>query len=702
MKVDLSKVDLSKADFSGYATKAGLRCSDGRTIMPDAFAHQDAYQVPLVWSHSHADPENVLGHAILEARPDGMYTYAFFNDTAKGQHARSLVEHRDINMLSIWANALVERAKNVMHGMIREVSLVLSGANPGALIESVAVRHGDYEEDLNDEVIIYTGLSFEHSDSDTKDTMDTKEDTETVQDIYDSMNDDQKELLHFMLGEALEDGDTVSHAKDDDDDDDDDGETIKDVYESMNEQQKQVLHYMLGEALESKKEAKHDGMDADNTDDTDDTDEDLQEGTEMKHNVFEDQSKDSTTAPVISHDDMQKIVATAERTGSLKHAVEEYALSHGINDIEVLFPDAKAVSNVPEWVARRSEWVSTLLSATRKSPFSRIKTLSADLTFEAARAKGYIKGTLKREEFFGVAARTTTPTTIYKKQALDRDDILDITDFDVIAWLKAEMRLMLDEELGRAILIGDGRDVADVDKINEGHIRPIATDHELYTTQVTVNVDDTNASMFNVIDQVILNRSQLKGTGQPNFYTTEYWIARFLTLRDGDGHRMYKTLADLAAELRVAQVIAVEVMLDEPDIIGVLVNPVDYVLGADKGGSVTMFDDFDIDYNKEKYLIETRVSGALVKVKSAMVLRRNTAPAVEVEPLAPTFNAATGELNIPTVTGVIYTNDADTVIDAAGSPYTVASGDTYIVYAVPATGYVFDAGATDMWSFTAD
>lgn len=653
-------------DFAGYATKANLVCSDGRTITAEAFAGQDKTRVPLVWSHAHKDAKSVLGHAILEARDDGMYAYAFFNDTDAGQHARKAVQHGDINMLSIWANGLMQKGKTVLHGAIREVSLVLAGANPGAVIESVNLRHedGDYEG-LDDEAIIYTGLTFAHS--------------------ADAESEDE-----------LDDDDDLEH------EDDEDDPTIQEVYESMTDDQKQVVHYMIGSALESadvtekdlKQSNLEDGGNADN-------DETNSEGTdEMKHNIFENQDGDTNTGRVLSHDDMEEIQALAKRTGSMKAAVEDFGFKHGIDDIEVLFPDATKISDVPEWIKRRTEWVSDLLASTRKSPFSRIRTLQADLTHEDARAKGYVKGNLKREEFFNVLGRSTTPTTVYKKQALDRDDILDITDFDVVVWLKAEMRLMLDEEIARAILIGDGRDISHDDKINEQNIRPIVSDHELYTTQVYVNIEDANSSMTEVVDAMIMHRHKFKGTGVPNFYTTEYWIARFLTLRDADGHRMYKSLDELATELRVAKVIPVEVMGDVPSVIGIMVNPVDYVLGADKGGQVSMFDDFDIDYNKNKYLIETRLSGCLVKVKSAMVFNSTAGANVLVHPAAPTFNSTTNEVTIVDTTGVIYTDGDGTVITAAGSPYAVPVDGVYLVDATPAAGYYFETSDDDSWMFS--
>lgn len=690
-----------EADFSGYATKAGLKCSDGRTIMPDAFKHQDKVRVPLVWQHGHSDPENVLGHAILENRSDGVYCYGFFNKTTKADHARQLVEHGDINQMSIWANQLIERSKAVLHGVIREVSLVLSGANPGALIENVTIRHADDEETtLEDEAIIYTGLSLVHGDGepDNGDEETQEEETEeenapneeTVKAVYDSLDDQQKEVVHYLIGEALN-GNAVKHTTPDGE------ETIQDVYDSMTDKQKQVLHFMIGEALASA------GGDSMAQSDTDNEEDENKKGNEMKHNVFEDDKGKTEKEPVLSHSDMEGIIKDAVRGGSLKGAVEDYALAHGINDIDVLFPDAQALDKVPEYLSRRVEWVNSFLSAVRKSPFSRIKTISADITMEEARAKGYVKGNLKKEEFFGVARRTTTPTTIYKKQSLDRDDVVDITDFDVIAWLKAEMRLMLDEELARAALIGDGRDPASDDKINEQNIRPIASDHELYVTTLYVNIDDASSSVAEVIDSIVGGRHFYKGTGQPNMYVTESLISRFMLLKDTLGRRIYKTLDEVASELRVNQIIPVEVMEEDPDLVAIIVNPVDYVLGATAGGQVSMFDDFDIDYNKQKYLIETRVSGALTKLKSAIVVRKVAGTDVLVTPAAPTFDATTGEITINDTANVVYKrDDTNAVVTNSGSPYTVASGDTLGITATPASGYYFASSEDDHWDFTAD
>lgn len=685
-----------EADFSGYATKAGLKCSDGRTIMPGAFKHQDTMKVPLVWQHGHTDPENVLGHAILENRDDGVYAYGFFNKSAKAEAARQALEHGDINAMSIWANQLIERSKQVFHGVIREVSLVLSGANPGALIENVTIRHGDYDETiLDDEAIIYTGLTLEHSLfekdnplaglSSTKvaDLQHAGEDEETIEDVYNSMSEKQKQVLHYMIGEALASagGEAKQSAIDLDED-----ATISDVYESMSDAQKQVLHYMIGEALE------HGDLD-----DDDDDDDNTSKGNEMKHNVFE--SGEKVAGPVLSHADVEGIVADASKMGSLKDAVEAYALSHGIQDIDVLFPEAKAISSTPELYGRRVEWVNVLMNGVRKSPFSRIKTLSADITVQEARAKGYIKGTLKKEEFFRVSKRITTPQTVYKKQKLDRDDMIDITDFDVVTWLKGEMRLMLDEEIARAILVGDGRAVDDEDKINEDNIRSIANDHELYTTTITVNIDDAESNMGEVIDAIALNRSSLRGSGSPILFTTEGYIGRIMTQRDSLGRRLYKSLDEVATELRVSQIVPVEVLEEYDDIVAILVNPADYVVGADRGGNVSMFDDFDIDYNQYKYLIETRMSGALVKLKAAMVVRKTAGANVLVSPNEPAFDG--DAITITDQTGVVYRNaETDAVMNTAGSPYAVADGETVTVNAEPAAGYYFATSDNDSWSFT--
>lgn len=682
-----------EADFSGYATKAGLKCTDGRTIMPDAFKHQDAVQVPLVWQHGHSDPENVLGHTILENRDDGVYAYGYFNNTKKAAHARDLVEHKDINAMSIWANDLIERAGRVLHGAIREVSLVLSGANPGALIEHVTIRHSDDEESvLENEAIIYTGLPLEHGDKTNKNQdKDEDEDEETIEDVYNSLSEKQKQVVHYMIGEALVSaGASTTHS----DLEVENELTIEGVYNTLSKKQKQIVHYMVSEAIASS------DLDLDKKDNGDENDDKNSKGISMKHNVFENDKKDGKPAPVVlSHSDIQTIVADATKVGSLKEAVENYALAHGINDIDVLFPEAKVLTDTPEFFGRRVEWVNKVLTGTRKSPFSRIKTVSADITVEEARAKGYIKGNLKKEEFFGVSKRVTTPTTIYKKQKLDRDDMVDITDFDVVTWLKGEMRLMLDEELARAVLVGDGRDFADEDKINETNIRPIAKDHELYVTTVNVNIDDTDSNMSEVVDSIVANRHFYRGTGLPTLFTTETYIAKFLLERDTLGRRIYKSLDEVASDMRVSEIVPVEVLDSEDTIVAILVNPSDYVIGADKGGNVSMFDDFDIDYNQYKYLIETRVSGALVKLKSAIVVKRVAGSLVVAVPAAPAFDGTA--ITITDQTGVVYRNAADdSVMNAAGSPYAVPVNQTIVVDASPAAGYYFPSSENDTWPFT--
>ena len=672
-----------ECDFSGWATKADIRCTDGRTILPNAFQHQDKMQVPLVYQHGHKEIENVLGHVLLENRDEGVYAYGFFNDTAKAKHAAMAVEHKDITQMSIWANELIQSAKRVTHGAIREVSLVLAGANPGALIENVTIRHADGElYESEEDIIIHTGLSLEHENP-------TDELVEEAEELQQMSEEEFQSAVSAEVQRQLAD---LSHADGD--------QTIQDVYDSMTDDQKEVLHFMVGTALEEAGSAEHSNLG--------DEDDSNKEGSkEMGHNVFEKGAEGKSNAVTLSHDDMQAIVADAKRSsnGSLRDAVKAWwadnheTLQHGIEEIEVLFPEARNVSNTPELLSRRVEWVAKVLGGAKKSPFSRIKTLSADLTVAEARAKGYVTGSLKKEEFFKVSKRVTEPTTIYKKQKLDRDDLVDITDFDVVAWLKGEMRLMLDEELARAVLIGDGREGDDEDKIDEEKIRPIATDHELYTTQIYVDLVDTNSSMTEVSDAIALNRSKLRGSGLPTFFTTETIIARFMTQRDTLGRRLFSDLGSLATELRVSEIVPVEVLEESPTIAGILVNMSDYQIGATAGGEVSMFDDFDIDYNQYKYLLETRCSGALTRLKAAMVVNMTTVDAALTVPAEPAFDGSA--VTITNQTGVVYRNaDTDAVIDAAGSPYAVAEGETYRVHAEPASAsYYFSDSDVDDWEF---
>lgn len=669
------------ADFSGYATKAGLKCSDGRVIKPEAFQHMNGQQVPLVYQHGHNDINNVLGHVFLEARKDGMYAWGFFNDTVQGINAKKMVLHKDLRAMSIWANGLVEKlvagAKAVLHGNIKEVSLVLAGANPGAMIDWVRVQHGDDPEDfetLTDEAIIHTGLEIEIQSGVAAKADETVIEHATVQELYESLSEDQQELVHVLVAAALD-------AK-------------------------------QGEAAHSDDDSDKNKPD-DKSDDTNDGEGDLEhkEGSgEMARNVFEQNANNKPEGYVLTHEDKKGIFADAAELGSMKKAVEKFALSHGIENIDTLFPDPRALTDRPEWNKRRTEWVAGVINGTKKTPFSRVKSLVADLTFEDARAKGYIKGNFKKEEFFSVSKRTTSPTTIYKKQKLDRDDILDITDFDVVAWLKLEMRMMLEEELARAILIGDGRDVSDEDKIKDPvgatdgtGIRSIANDHELYATTVNVNLDDASSSYKEFITAVLRARRFYKGTGTPTLYTTETHLVEMLLLEDDMGRVLYETEAQLANKLRVSNIVTVEVLEDEPEIVGIIVNLNDYNIGADKGGEINFFDDFDIDYNQYKYLIETRVSGALTKIKSALVIRKTASTNVLATPSEPAFNESTGVVTIPTVTGVVYKDTtAGGATLTAGAQTAIDPGETWHIVAVPATGYYFATNAEDEWDFTRD
>jgi hypothetical protein len=672
-----SLMHTAKPDFSGWASRYGLKCTDGRTILRGAFENQDGDRLPLVWQHGHNSAENVLGHGILEHRPEGPYIYGFFNQTTQGQNAKTLVQHKDISALSIFANSLIEKAKQVSHGVIREVSLVLAGANPGALIDNIEIAHSDGDiVTIADEAIIYTGLELEHTDNADVET-ETTEITETETD---------SEVEHT-------DGDA----------------TVQDVYESMTPEQQEVVHYMVGAALESK-------TPQDNATDTetstsseeDVTHEDKDENEMSGRNVFETANEDHPVGPrtVLSHDAMRGIATDAVKRGSLKEAVEDYAFKHGIENIDTLFPDARTITDTPEFEQRRSEWVADVLAKVRKSPFSRIKSLTADITHSEARARGYIKGTLKKEEFFGLMKRVTTPSTIYKKQRLDRDDIIDITDFDVVLWLKAEMRLMLDEEIARAVLIGDGRDVDDEDKIRDpkgatdgAGIRSILNDDDLYAATITIDVDG-DLRKTDLVDSILESMRFYKGSGLPTFYTTLPTMTQMLLARDNTGRRYYRTATELASELGVTGVVPVEVMEDEPDLVGIIVNLVDYTVGADRGGEVSFFDDFDIDYNQYKYLIEARSSGALTKIRSALVVRQAAAGAAKVTPAEPTFDPDTSAFSIHDTTGVTYRrSDTNAAVTASGSPYHVDEGVDLTIYAVSNAGYFFENNVEDEWTF---
>ena len=554
-------------DFSGWATKNDLRCSDGRVIKKDAFKHNDGQVVPLVWNHQHAGAENVLGHALLKNMSDGVYAYGKFNETEQGLNAKMLVQHGDIVSLSIFANRLKQNGPNVMHGDIKELSLVLAGANPGALIDNV-IAHG---EESNEEAIIYTGENISLDEPDLS---------------HEDKNEEPKKEEKEVENEK----------------------TVKDILDSMTEEQRNVCYAMVGQALESKEDDNEEG------------------GEEMKHNIFDQDEREEEG--VLSHSELETIIADAKRYGSMKDSF----LQHGIENIDYLFPEAKNLNMPPEFIKRDTGWVAKFMNDVRKSPFSRIKSMFANITEDEARAKGYIKGKLKKDEVFSLLKRTTTPTTVYKKQKLDRDDVVDITDIDVIAWIKGEMRMMLDEEIARAALVGDGRLSSSDDKINETNIRPIWTDEDLFTIKGAIDAKSTDgadviAKAF--IKGCVKNRKNYKGSGEPTLFTTEDILTDCLLLEDMNGRVIYDTVEKLAKALRVKEIVTVPVMEGltrtatdgkKFNLLGIIVNLKDYNIGADKGGAVNMFDDFDIDYNAMKYLIETRCSGALIKPYSAMAI----------------------------------------------------------------------------------
>lgn len=568
-----------KYDFSGYATRNGIRCSDGRTIMKDAFIENDGTTVPLVWQHDHSDPSNILGHCKLENRPDGVYAFGVFNDTPAAQDAKMAVRHGDINAMSIYANHVRQESGLVQHGNIREVSLVLSGANPGAFIDNVTIAHGEEVATLDDEVIIFSGQEFAHADSkeETKgkeapmaeETTGTKnnksEEDMTVQDVLDTLTPIQQKVVYALIGMAAE------------------GDSGEEVEQSEGD-------YGMYNAFESN------------------------EDTEIRH------------ADEFVHEELDAVLADARRNGRLSDSVISHAQNYGITNIDILFPDAQAIRNTPDFYGRRTEWVNAVLNNTQHVPFSRIKSMYADITADEARARGYTldrnNNKRKIDEVFNVLKRVTTPQTVYKKQKLDRDDIIDITSFDVVAWLKQEMRIMLDEEIARAVLVGDGRDVSDESKIRTDSIRPIAFDDDVYTIKVQVeDADDVTA----MIDQVTQAQVNYRGSGTPTFYASPSLIAKMMTQRDQLNHRMYSTRNDLASELSVSNIVDVPILdtaksEDGHPVLGLIGNLKDYTIGADRGGNISMFDDFDIDFNQQKYLMETRCSGALTLPKSFIAI----------------------------------------------------------------------------------
>ena len=643
-------------DFAGWATKNNIRCSDGRTIMHGAFSADNGKRVPLVWNHQHDNVRNVLGHADLEERPEGVYAYCSFNNTEHGQDAKDCVKHGDIVALSIYANQLKQNGANVIHGAIREVSLVLAGANRGALIDSV-LEHGELSDDSAEiRFVGYGDIELHHSDLDEQDDdyedeelddyqeddeveedeenlqhadngeakKEEKEDNgETVADVMNTLTDKQRKAVAIIIEQAIADskGDnSMSHADGDAQNDaENDDETVEDVYNTLNEKQKKVVNFLIGEALKNK---------------------DSEGGSEMKHNVFEGSENVQNT---ISHAEIHEICRVGKQMGSLKAAVdqayEEGVLEHaegdyGINNIDYLFPDAKAMTTEPELIKRDMGWVDDVFNGVHRTPFKRVKSVFADITEDEARAKGYIKGKFKKEEVFTLLKRTTDPQTIYKKQKLDKDDLEDLEDnFNVLPWIKNEMNMMFREEVARAILIGDGRPSSSDDKIQENHIRPIYNDEDLFTVKVPVEVksgatEDEIARAL--IKAMVKARKQYKGTGNPTFFTTEDYLTDCLLIENTLGERLYKSEAEVATAMRASKITTVEPMENKTisitnegrsttyPLMGVLVNLTDYNVGAKNGGKTDFFEDFDIDFNQQKYLYEARMSGALKKPFSAI------------------------------------------------------------------------------------
>ncbi len=566
-------------DFAGWATRSNLLCGDGRVISDDAFAHYDGITVPLVWNHQHSESNNVLGKALLKNTKGGVRVFAKFNDTESGENAKKLVKHGDITSLSIYANGLKHDGNVVTHGNIREVSLVLAGANPGAYIDDVSIEHSENGE--SGEAILYTGYGIEQYIA----------------------HADEKPKEEIKMAEA------ASNEKKE--------KTIGDVFNEFTDEQKKVVYALIGAALEEQESKGNKG-----------------EKEDMKHNVFD--NGEDFDRDVLIHAATETIIKDGKKFGSMKESFLAHADEYGIGHIDYLFPDAKSLNTPPEFIKRDTGWVPRVMNKVHHTPFSRIKSVFADITEDDARAKGYIKGNMKKEEFFSLMKRTTTPTTIYKKQKMDRDDVIDITDFDVIAWIKTEMRMMLDEEIARAILVGDGRLASSDDKINESNIRPIWTDYDLYTIKYKVDIaagatDNEKAKAF--IRACVKSRKNYKGSGNPALFTTEDLLTDCLLVEDTTGRKLYESENSLATALRVSEIITVPVMENlsrdvsgkTRNLCGIIVNLSDYNVGADKGGAINMFDDFDIDLNRQKYLIETRISGALIKPYSAIALEIESA-----------------------------------------------------------------------------
>lgn len=725
-----------KYDFSGWATRSGIRCSDGKTIMPGAFAGNDGQTVPLVWMHQHNDPHNVLGHALLLNEDDGVYVYGTFNDTPEGQHAKSLVEHGDVNALSIYANQLKQSNGNVMHGNIREVSLVLAGANPGAFIDFPVLAHG---EEAEDQAYIYSGeeIYLEHADADEDEEVeeyeeDEDDEDETVKDVFDSLTDKQQKVVYFLIGEAIKQANGESDEEEEEDDEemahaDEDEETVKDVFDSMTDKQQKVVYFLIGEAIkqangesdeeeEEDDEMAHADEDEEGEDDMPRTVQDVydemtdeqqkvvdflveqaladsenenedEEDEEMKHNLFDSYDDEYYDDEVLSQSAIDTIIEDGRRLGSLRESVIQHAEDYGIDGVNFLFPEDHEMYETPYVIDRDQTWVGEVMGAVRHTPFGRVKSTFADLTEEEARAKGYLKAHQKKNQVFSLLKRATTPQTVYKKQKMDKDDQIDITNFDVVAFLKKEMRAKLDEELARAFLIGDGRDDSDDDKIREDHIRPIANDADLFTIKQAVvtaaNATDSDKAKA-LIKAAIKGRKGYKGTGTPTMFTSEDWLTEMLLLEDNIGRQLYDSVEALATKMRVKKIVTVpqieNFQIQNKPLMAIIVNLQDYVVGADKGGAVNMFEDFDIDFNQNKYLIETRCSGALVVPYSAIVLFDGSVPtSVDggVQRSKTTYTVVTpGETDNPKALGYFVLVDSKYVLTTDTTPQV---GTTYYV-----------------------
>ena len=648
-------------DFGGWATRNNIECSDGRVIMKDAFKQNDGQKVPLVWNHQHDDPNEVLGHALLENREEGVYAYCKFNDTDSGRQAKALVVNGDVDKLSIYANKLKSQMNNVVHGCIREVSLVLAGANPGAFIDSV-ITHSDESGD-EEEAVIYTDEDLEiitdknevseeskaqeenpennkneseksesensEKDSSSNNEESSQEESESndevehsdksmdVEDVFADLKDDDKNVIYSLIGEVEKTGKVNAN-----------NEKFVKVFEGLTDEQQEMVYALVGKAA----------------DEYDNKNKDNKEGEKeiMKHNVFEKDEKNDT---LVHSEIVADALADAKKYGSMRESFLEHAAANNIQNVDYLFPEAKELNTPPVVIKDNEEWVNVIMNSVRRSPFSRVKTTFAKMDETTARAKGYIKGKMKADIALSLLKRVTTPTTVYIKNTMDRDDVIDITDFDVVTWLKGEMRGQLNKELALAMLLGDGRNVSDDNKINEQNIRPIVSDDNLYTIKYEIksgrdykntgNSASDNDSLYKgIIRGAIKSRKEYKGSGKPTFFTTEDILTDLLLIEDQNGRVIYDSIEKLATAMRVSKIVTVPEMESRTDIYGIIVNFNDYTAGADKGGHVGMFDDFDIDYNQMKYLMETRMSGALTVPYSAIVLKKESTvtPGPETNP----------------------------------------------------------------------